>query len=96
MEIDGKKLLELRLKKGYSQRRLSEESGVTLSLIKRIESGNLTNCRIAAVNAFASVYGCGLQEFYMTERLELRPERIGLVNKEMQLLEMAAMGKWDF
>ncbi|MGW7516930.1 helix-turn-helix domain-containing protein [Streptomyces sp. NPDC054796] len=49
----GTRLREIRKRRGLSQRALSDASGVSLSLIRKLEQGEITNTRLETAHRFA-------------------------------------------
>ncbi len=67
MEINHKKIKELRIKNGYSQEKLAEESGLTLRTIQRIENEESIP-RGDSLKRIASVLGVSMDLFINTPK----------------------------
>lgn len=60
MQINGLKLLRLRVKLGISQYKVSCDTGITRTTINRIESGRIKNPLFGSAAILAEYYGVTL------------------------------------
>src|SRR3954463_3880349 len=56
MQTTGKKIVDLRIRRGWTQEELADKTGVTVRTIQRIETG-ATQPRLYTLKALASVLG---------------------------------------
>ncbi len=67
MEINQKKIKELRIKNGFSQEKLSELTGLTLRTIQRIENGETTP-RGHSLEKISTVLNVSIELFVKSEK----------------------------
>lgn len=68
--ISGDAVYKNRLRKKYTQEKLSELSGVSRSQIQRIEKGNSGNCKFDTFMKILVVLEIDWRELYMEEKLD--------------------------
>lgn len=71
IEAFGKHFKILRNKYGYTQERLSHESGITLSQIARIETGKI-NPSLSQLIRFSEIMGAPLKELFDFEYKQIQ------------------------
>lgn len=68
--ISGDAVYKNRLRKKYTQEKLSELSGVSRSQIQRIEEGNSGNCKFDTFMKILVVLEIDWRELYIEEKLD--------------------------
>ena len=97
------KLVELRDAKGWTNQKLSDESGVPLSTVTRICNGQTDNPTVLQVEKLANALGCSIDEITGVKQVEqkvapddnliqLYKEIIRTKDKYIRLLSCALIG----
>jgi transcriptional regulator with XRE-family HTH domain len=68
MEVDGVKLREIRLDRGYSQEELHKLTGISRDTISRLETGDRPNPHPRTLRKLAEALGVSVGDFRKREK----------------------------
>lgn len=86
----GIRIKELRQKRGISQEKLSELSGIEHKHIQLLESNNPSNARIDSIQSIAEAFDLSIQEFFSHDLFRREEPPLFPVKKTKVILKVAS------